>query len=108
LQNFLRTLSGAVATSIVTTVWEDRTNTMHAELVGTVDSTGEMARSLTNSGMSLDAVRGTLDSLVQGQSVMLATNEVMSVVAAVFVLAALVIWAAPRPTRAVDLTKAGH
>jgi MFS transporter, DHA2 family, multidrug resistance protein len=108
LQNFLRTLSGAVATSVVTTVWEDKTSYMHAELVGTVDSSGEMARTLTNSGMTADAVRGTLESLIQGQSVMLATNELMAVVGVVFVVSAFVIWLAPRPTRAVDMTQAGH
>src|SRR5262249_37133582 len=37
LQNFLRTLSGAVATSLVTTAWEDRTNYNHAELSGLAD-----------------------------------------------------------------------
>jgi DHA2 family multidrug resistance protein len=49
-----------------------------------------------------------LESLVQAQSVMLATNELMSIVGVVFVLGALVIWLAPRPTRAVDMTQAGH
>ena len=93
---------------MVTTVWEDKTSTMHAELVGMVDHSGETARTLIGQGMSMDAVRGTLESLVQGQSVMLATNELMSVVGVVFVLGALVIWLAPRPTRAVDMTQAGH
>ncbi len=39
---------------------------------------------------------------------MLATNEIMSYVAIAFCLAALIIWLAPRPTRAVDLSQAGH
>ena len=108
LMNFIRTLSGAVATSLVTTVWEDKTTYMHAELSGLVDSTGEAARALTSSGLSSDATRSVLDHVAQGQSVMLATNEIMSYVAIAFVLAALIIWLAPRPTRAVDLSRAGH
>jgi len=108
LQNFLRTLSGAVATSLVNTVWEDKTSTMHAELVGMIDRTGDMARSLSDSGMTPDAVRGTLENLAQGQSVMLATNELMAVVGVVFVVSAFMIWLAPKPTRAVDMTQAGH
>lgn len=108
LQNFLRTLSGAVATSIVSTSWEDQTSVMHAELVGSVDRTGETMNTLVASGMSTDAVRSTLDNLVQSQSVMLATNQIMSVVAIAFVIAAAVIWLAPRPTRQVDMTQAGH
>ncbi len=50
------------------------------------------------SGLSNDAVRSVLDNVTQGQSVMLATNEIMSYVAIAFCLAALIIWLAPRPT----------
>lgn len=108
LQNFLRTLSGAVATSIVNTSWEDKTSHIHAELVGLVDRSGEMARSLSLSGMNAEAVQSTLDNLLQGQSVMLATNRIMAVAGLTFVVAATVIWLAPRPTRVVDMTQAGH
>jgi DHA2 family multidrug resistance protein len=108
LQNFLRTLSGAVATSIVNTVWEDETAVMHAELAGYVDRSGETAAALARSGMLPDAVRSTLENLLQGQSVMLATNEIMAVVALVCALSALVIWLAPRPMRSVDMAYAGH
>ena len=58
--------------------------------------------------MTPDAVRSTLDNLLQGQSVMLATNELMFVVGVVFVVAAFMIWLAPRPTRAVNMMQAGH
>jgi DHA2 family multidrug resistance protein len=108
LMNFIRTLSGAVATSIVTTVWESRTTHMHSELSGLVDRSGETARSLANLGFSSDGTRSALDNLTQSQSVMLATNEIMAFVAVTFGLAALVIWLAPRPTRKVDMTQAGH
>jgi DHA2 family multidrug resistance protein len=108
LMNFLRTLSGAVATSIVTTAWENDTSRMHAELVGFVDRSGDTVRSLVASGLGPDAVLESLDRLLQGQSVMLATNGIMSLVAAAFLIAASVIWLAPRPTRAVDLSQAGH
>jgi DHA2 family multidrug resistance protein len=81
LMNFLRTLSGAVATSIVQTMWEDHTSMRHADLVGTLDRTGEAARSLADSGMTPDMVNSTLDRMLQSQSVMLATNEIMTLVA---------------------------
>jgi DHA2 family multidrug resistance protein len=108
LQNFLRTLSGAVATSIVNTSWENDTSVKHAELVGLVDRDGTTTSSLIASGMSPDAANSTVDNLLQGQSVMLATNHLMSIVVIVFVAAALIIWLAPKPTRAVDMTQAGH
>jgi hypothetical protein len=81
LQNFLRTLSGAVAISIVTTAWEDKTSFVHAEFAGFVDRSGDLSISLGNMGMSVDAVRSTLDHLLQGQSVMVATNQLMAAVA---------------------------
>ncbi|MFT3734225.1 MAG: DHA2 family efflux MFS transporter permease subunit [Rhodocyclaceae bacterium] len=108
LQNFLRTLSGAFATSIVSTVWENRSAAIHADMVGTVDASGDMTRSLLQSGMSMDAVRNTLDNLLQSQSVMLATNQIMWFVCVAFFISAFVIWIAPKPTRAVDMTQAGH
>jgi DHA2 family multidrug resistance protein len=108
LQNFLRTMSGAVATSVVTTAWENRTSVVHAQLVGDLDRGGQAAGALAASGMTPEAVRSALDNLLQGQSVMLATNQVMATVAAVCATAALLIWLAPKPARAVDMTQAGH
>jgi DHA2 family multidrug resistance protein len=108
LMNFLRTLSGAVATSITTTAWEDKTSYMHAELAGLVDSSGETARTLANTGLSHEGVLNVLDRMTQSQSVMLATNEIMWSVAIVFALSSLLIWLAPKPLRAVDMTKVGH
>jgi DHA2 family multidrug resistance protein len=108
LQNFLRTLSGAVATSISQTAWENRTSEMHAELVGNLDRMGETARTLAASGMGDDQVRQSLDNLLNAQSVMLATNQIMGTVAFVCLAGALFIWFAPRPARAVSMAQAGH
>jgi MFS transporter, DHA2 family, multidrug resistance protein len=108
LMNFLRTLSGAFATSIATTAWESNTSVAHAELAGEIDRTGETARSLLGSGMDMDSVRSVLDGMTQGQSVMLATNEIMATCALAFCVAALLIWLAPRTARVVDMSKVGH
>jgi DHA2 family multidrug resistance protein len=108
LMNFLRTLSGAVATSIVQTAWENHTAVMHAELSGLVDANGETAQTLAHAGVSADYVRLFLDHLTQGQAVMLATNEVMGFIAVSFAFGALFIWLAPRPLREVNAAAAGH
>ncbi len=107
LQNFLRTMSGAVATSLVTTFWEDKTTYMHAELSGLADRTGETLQKLAANGMSVDGALAQLNNLVQSQSVMIATNQMMSIVALAFAIAATVIWLAPKPTRTVDAAQAG-
>jgi DHA2 family multidrug resistance protein len=108
LQNFLRTLSGAFATSLVTTAWDNKANMVHAEWVGDVDRMHDAARTLAASGMSGDSQLVALDRMLQGQSVMVATNEIMALTAALFLIAAFVVWFAPKPTRAFDMTKAGH
>ncbi|HYM35467.1 MAG TPA: DHA2 family efflux MFS transporter permease subunit [Steroidobacteraceae bacterium] len=106
--NFIRTLSGAVGTSIVTTAWENNSNYMHAELSGLVDRTGELARGLANAGAPHDVALTVMDNLTYGQSVMLSMNELMLFTSVGFVIGALVIWIAPRPSRAVNMMQAGH
>src|SRR5690348_7992975 len=106
LQNFLRTMSGAITKSLVTTMWDDKTTAMHAELAGVTDRSGDTLNLLT-AGMGHDAAVSQLNALVQSQSVMIATNHLMFVVAVVFAVAAFVIWLAPRPARAVDMAEAG-
>jgi len=103
LMNFLRTLSGAVATSVVTTSWESRTQVMHAELSGVVDRGGDVARMLAAGGMNAEQTRQALDNLATSQAVMLSTNEIMAYVSLAFFLAAMLIWLAPRPTRKVEM-----
>lgn len=108
LMNFLRTLSGAFATSLVTTVWDNRITYNHAELVGIVDSDGSVREMLTHSGMPVDAVNQAIDGLIVGQSSMLATNQMMIGIGIAFVIAASVIWLAPRPSRVVEAGAGGH
>jgi len=59
-------------------------------------------------GMTMDSVRAIFDFLTQGQCVMLATNEILWLVAAAFGIGACIIWIAPRPKRAVDMSRVGH
>jgi DHA2 family multidrug resistance protein len=108
IMNFLRTFSGAIATSVVTTLWDNSTtafrydlveraqNPLHiASLMGDMSATGEKMATYT------------LDFLIQTQAVMLSTNHVMLMVAFTFAFAATSIWLAPKPTKQVD-TSAVH
>lgn len=108
LMNFLRTLSGAAAVSVVNTEWENATTRHHAELVGLTDRTGEVLQGLQASGMPPEAALRALDGIVTGQSVMLATNQIMLAIAVCFVFAACVIWLAPKPQRVVGPGAGGH
>jgi DHA2 family multidrug resistance protein len=108
LQNFLRTMSGAITTSLVTTAWDDKTVAAHAELAGLADRNGDVVNTLSASGMSHDAAINQLNNMVQSQSVMIATNQLMFVVALAFAVAALAIWLAPKPSRTVEAGAGGH
>ena len=104
LMSFMRTLSGAFATSIVTTAWDDKASHYHAELTALVDSTPQALQQLGNG--SIEAGREQLSQLIQAQSIMLSTNELFWLSGLSFVLAACMIWLAPRPTRVADTSQA--
>lgn len=99
LMNFIRTLSGAFATSMVNTSWENKTRYVHAELSGLIDKNEIATNAMLNNGMLMDEVRGTMEWMLQGQSVMVATNHIFMVIATIFAVAAMIIWFAPKPTR---------
>ena len=108
LMNFLRTLSGAAATSIVTTVWANQTTRNHAELVGMIDPDHSARTMMQQGGMASDAVDQALDYLLTIQSGMLSTNQVMTGIAVMFIIAAGIIWMAPKPSRAIEPGAGGH
>jgi DHA2 family multidrug resistance protein len=103
LMNFLRTLAGAVATSVVNTSWENGAQVKHAELAGMVDASGDTMRALAANGFNHEQSLQAMDQMVQSQAVMLSTNELMMFSSLAFFLAAMFIWAAPKPTRAIAL-----
>lgn len=96
LMSFLRTLSGAVSTSIVTTSWTNMITVKHAELVDVVrDDT--IRTLLEQQGAQPQAANEFFNALVTSQAVMLATNDLMYFIGFAFILAACIIWLAPHP-----------
>jgi DHA2 family multidrug resistance protein len=107
LQNFIRTLAGAVGTSVVNTVWENDTTRNHAELAGVLnDATGTL-HAYVRGGLSESQALYSLANLVNDQAIMLATNHVFLGCAAAFAVAACAIWLSPRPRYVAD-TSAAH
>lgn len=101
LMNFIRTLSGAVATSMVNTGWERETRYVRAELAGLTDRAGDTTQAMQMAGAG-EQSKGALEWLLQGQSVMVATNKIFMIIAVLFFVAAFAIWLAPRPKTQVD------
>lgn len=106
LMNFIRSLAGAFATSIVNTSWENESRYVHAELSGLTDKAGVATQMMQQSGMSMGEIRSSIDWLVQKQSVMVATNQLFFMIAAIFIGAAFLIWLAPKPRIGVDTSSA--
>lgn len=96
LVSFFRAVSAAFAVSTVTTVWDHRAAVHHAENVMLLDVDNSMMTRLLAQGMEREAALTYMGELLQRQSVMLATNEIMLFVAVMFVVTAGVIWLAPR------------
>lgn len=90
IQNFMRTLSGAFATSLSTTMWDRETKYAHAELAGIVHPPA-----MFSDGSLVS--RLMLDRLVTTEAITLATNTVFLGCALMFVGSACFIWLAPRP-----------
>jgi len=109
LMNFVRTIAGAFATSLVTTFWQDGRYIAHDQLSGIVDPTGDAARIIGGaSGTTGQMVREMFDNMVTGQSMQLSTNGLMLTIAVIFFISAFTIALAPKPTRTVDAASVGH
>jgi len=97
LSNFLRTTSAAFATSIVTTLWESNTSKDHAELAARINNPDAVTNTLTGGGLSHAQALGQLDNITNSQAVMLATDHMFVLTSLVFVVAAMAVWASPKP-----------
>ncbi len=102
--NFIRSLSGAIATSIVTTVWENDAIRAHAELVGSMHEAPKTIAALTYHGYSTAQALSLIDRVLSAQAMMVATNRVFYFCAVTLACAACAIWLSPKPTAAVDIT----
>ena len=101
VMSFLRTMAGAIGTSISSTMWYDNASIARSEMAGRLNTTST-TDALEAQGWSLDQIRGAVVQLVDQQAMALATNHVFLISAMVFAAAAAVVWLAPSPQRVVD------
>jgi len=104
LQNFIRTMAGAVATSIVTTLWESNATKNHEGIVDSMKGIQKILDQLMQGGLSHTAAVATLDRLVSGQALMLSTNQIFMGASILFAACALIVWTVPRPKGPVDMS----
>lgn len=99
IANFGRTLAGAVATAIVTTVWSDMSRTDSAEMAGTLNGSQAVSTALQQGGMSGEQARGVIAQLVGQQGMAHATGHLFALAAVALFIAGAAIWLAPRPPK---------
>ena len=106
LSNFMRTLAGAFATSLVQTGWSDATRHNQTELAGVMHFGEGLVEWMRSLGATRDQATELLTHLIEGQSVMLATLNMFAVIAICFGFAATLIWLAPKPKGPIDTSGA--
>jgi DHA2 family multidrug resistance protein len=106
LSNFMRTLAGAFATSLVQTGWSNAMRADNTEIAGAMKYGEQTIGEMVSHGLPREQAVAGLDMMVQGQSLMLATLHMFAVLALVFVFSALLIWIAPRPRGPIDTSGA--
>lgn len=101
VMSFLRTLAGAIGTSISTTLYYDGATVARSEIVSKLNS-DTTSQTLQAGGFTLDQVRGLIEQTVMSEANVLAINHVFLLSAIVFTVAAMLIWLSPKPRHAVD------
>ena len=92
---FARTMAVAFAASIVTTLWADGTARGRVAILDGFRQDRAIADAAA-AGLSPDQALHAADAVVQSEGVMLATNHVYLLLAATLLIAAAVVWLAPR------------
>ena len=99
LINFLRTIAGAIATSLVVAAWNSNIRASRVDLVGTLQRPRDLLARMESSGLSADKALRALDGMVQQQSIMVATNHIALILSVIVAIAAVGVWLMPRPAR---------
>jgi MFS transporter, DHA2 family, multidrug resistance protein len=93
---FARTIAGAVGASVATTMWTNQASVMRSEVVSQMPNAGAALARMSHAGLSPEQALASLANMVQGQSVMLATNQMFAFVVPALLGAALLIWITPK------------
>ena len=107
VMNFLRTMSGAIATAIGVTMWENGAQSTRDTLTGVLNGTRSTMQALQSRGLSIEQSRQFVSQLVDSQAIAVTTLNLFELFGAITVAAATIIWLAPKPKQAVAMD-AGH
>jgi DHA2 family multidrug resistance protein len=96
LSNFVRITAGAIGTSLITTLWEDRAVLHHAELAERVnpgnDAAMQALSQLGSSGLGSDQAGATINRLLDQQAYTLAATDIFFMSAWLFIGLMALVW----------------
>ncbi|CAO5681125.1 MAG: Multidrug export protein EmrB [Holosporales bacterium] len=98
LMNFLRTFSGAIATSVITTSWDNDATVLRTDLVTRAVSPETFATmmGLENSLESSTMAMYLLDNTIQLQALTLSTNKIFLNASFLLFLTSILVWFIPK------------
>ena len=106
ISNFMRTLAGAFATSLIQSRWSDATRANNTEIANAMPHGQQAVDAMMAQGVPAESARTMLSQLVESQSVMLATLNMFGVIAVCLGAAAMIIWLVPKPKGPIDTSGA--
>jgi DHA2 family multidrug resistance protein len=106
ISNFMRTLAGAFATSLIQSEWSNATRINTNEIASSMVHGQAAVDGMTTSGIPVESARAALSQIVEGQAVMLATLDMFGVIAVCLGVAAAIIWLVPKPKGPIDTSGA--
>jgi DHA2 family multidrug resistance protein len=114
LSNFVRITFGAIGTSVVTTLWDNRSALHRVQLTQSLTAysanTDQAISAMSAAGLSNDQAMLNLERMVEQQAHMLGANDLFWISGVIFLILAGLIWLAkPEKSAApVDVSAAAH
>ncbi|QJQ31535.1 DHA2 family efflux MFS transporter permease subunit [Sphingomonas lacunae] len=102
IMSFMRTVSGAIATAVATTLWANFASTSRTGLAPLVGDGEATLAGMQAGGMTSEQARTALSNLAEAQASTIAMLDIFMVTTAMFMLAAAIVWLIPRPTGALS------
>jgi DHA2 family multidrug resistance protein len=104
LQNFMRTMAIAVATSLALTLWGNSQSAAHTEVAASLNP-ADTLDNLNRAGMGLEQSRQVIARIADNEATMLAVDHTFFITALILFAAAALVWLSPRPRNASDMAQ---
>jgi DHA2 family multidrug resistance protein len=95
---FARTMAGAAATALASTLWLDHAQQQRAELVPAMNGVDQAIGAMQGAGMDHEQAVGTLSMLVEMQAMTNSALFIFGLATILLAASAAIIWLAPKPS----------